>query len=131
MFGLFSCGRSDRTRTCGILLPKQTRYQLRHTPIGEVLNSFLSCQEENDSGEDRGGNDGKESGLIKNRRHDDTEDYAYGEAEDAEELFLSENSGEQCERTAQSADACAADDRADEINEKLKLIHGYFLRVER
>ena len=27
-----SFGRSDRTRTCGILLPKQTRYQLRHTP---------------------------------------------------------------------------------------------------
>ena len=28
----FLFGRSDRTRTCGILLPKQTRYQLRHTP---------------------------------------------------------------------------------------------------
>ena len=24
-------GRSDRTRTCSILLPKQARYQLRHT----------------------------------------------------------------------------------------------------
>ena len=33
MFGLFSCGRSDRTRTCSILLPKQARYQLRHTSI--------------------------------------------------------------------------------------------------
>lgn len=26
-------GRSDRIRTCGILLPKQARYQLRYTPI--------------------------------------------------------------------------------------------------
>ena len=30
-------GRSDRTRTCGILLPKQTRYQLRHTPNLYIL----------------------------------------------------------------------------------------------
>ena len=30
-------GRSDRIRTCGILLPKQARYQLRYTPI------FLFC----------------------------------------------------------------------------------------
>ena len=27
--------RSDRIRTCGILLPKQARYQLRYTPIYE------------------------------------------------------------------------------------------------
>ena len=33
MFGLFSCGRSDRTRTCSIVLPKHARYQLRHTSI--------------------------------------------------------------------------------------------------
>ena len=26
-------GRGDKTRTCGILLPKQARYQLRHTSI--------------------------------------------------------------------------------------------------
>ena len=26
-------GRSDRTRTCSILLPKQARYQLRHTSL--------------------------------------------------------------------------------------------------
>ena len=26
-------GPSDRIRTCGILLPKQARYQLRYTPI--------------------------------------------------------------------------------------------------
>ena len=26
-------GRSDGTRTHGILLPKQARYQLRYTPI--------------------------------------------------------------------------------------------------
>ena len=32
----FLFGRSDRTRTCGILLPKQTRYQLRHTPKYEI-----------------------------------------------------------------------------------------------
>ena len=33
VFGLFVCGRSDRIRTCGILLPKQARYQLRYTPL--------------------------------------------------------------------------------------------------
>ena len=33
-------GRSDRTRTCGILLPKQTRYQLRHTPKYEKCQDF-------------------------------------------------------------------------------------------
>ena len=27
------CGRSDRTRTCSIVLPKHARYQLRHTSI--------------------------------------------------------------------------------------------------
>ena len=27
-----SADRSDRIRTCGILLPKQARYQLRYTP---------------------------------------------------------------------------------------------------
>ena len=32
-FGFFLFGRSDRIRTCGILLPKQARYQLRYTPI--------------------------------------------------------------------------------------------------
>lgn len=26
-------GRGDRTRTCGVLLPKQARYQLRHTSL--------------------------------------------------------------------------------------------------
>ena len=30
-------GPSDRIRTCGILLPKQARYQLRYTRIQEVL----------------------------------------------------------------------------------------------
>ena len=35
----FQCGRSEGTRTPGILLPKQARYQLRYTPI---LNIFLS-----------------------------------------------------------------------------------------
>ena len=34
---LFPFGRSDRTRTCSILLPKQARYQLRHTSI------FCNC----------------------------------------------------------------------------------------
>ena len=29
---LYLGGRSDRSRTCGILLPKQARYQLRYTP---------------------------------------------------------------------------------------------------
>ena len=33
MFGLFSCGRSDRVRTCGLMVPNHPRYQLRHTPI--------------------------------------------------------------------------------------------------
>ena len=28
-----SYGRSDRIRTCGILLPKQARYHLRYTSI--------------------------------------------------------------------------------------------------
>ena len=32
-------GRSDRIRTCGILLPKQARYQLRYTPL--LSNSLL------------------------------------------------------------------------------------------
>jgi hypothetical protein len=32
MSGLRADGRSDRIRTCGILLPKQARYQLRYTP---------------------------------------------------------------------------------------------------
>ena len=30
-------GPSDRIRTCGILLPKQARYQLRYTRIREIL----------------------------------------------------------------------------------------------
>ena len=30
-------GPSDRIRTCGILLPKQARYQLRYTRITDVL----------------------------------------------------------------------------------------------
>ena len=30
-------GPSDRIRTCGILLPKQARYQLRYTRIRETL----------------------------------------------------------------------------------------------
>ena len=30
---LFFCGRSAGTRTLGLLLPKQARYQLRNTPI--------------------------------------------------------------------------------------------------
>ena len=31
-FGLFLSGRSGETRTRGLLLPKQARYQLRNTP---------------------------------------------------------------------------------------------------
>ena len=31
------CGPSDKIRTCGILLPKQARYQLRYTRIQFVL----------------------------------------------------------------------------------------------
>ena len=34
-------GRSDRIRTCGILLPKQARYQLRYTRIS-VFDCFLA-----------------------------------------------------------------------------------------
>ncbi len=30
--------RSDRIRTCGILLPKQARYQLRYTPNSYYKN---------------------------------------------------------------------------------------------
>ena len=30
---LIGIGRSDRIRTCGILVPNQARYQLRYTPI--------------------------------------------------------------------------------------------------
>ena len=30
LFGYY--GRSDRNRTCGILVPNQARYQLRYTP---------------------------------------------------------------------------------------------------
>ncbi len=33
----FFVGPSDRIRTCGILLPKQARYQLRYTRITDVL----------------------------------------------------------------------------------------------
>ena len=33
-------GRSDRIRTCGILLPKQARYQLRYTP--KIHNSIIT-----------------------------------------------------------------------------------------
>ena len=39
-------GPSDRIRTCGILLPKQARYQLRYTPIRYSLciaNPFLTA----------------------------------------------------------------------------------------
>ena len=32
----FFVGRGDRTRTCGILLPKQARYQLRYTSINNM-----------------------------------------------------------------------------------------------
>ena len=40
VFGLFVCGRSDRVRTCGIDVPNVARYQLRHTPMGEIFNFF-------------------------------------------------------------------------------------------
>ena len=43
MFGLFSCGRSDRIRTCGIDVPNVARYQLRHTPIYSIKNFYSSC----------------------------------------------------------------------------------------
>ena len=33
----FLFGPSDRIRTCGILLPKQARYQLRYTRIQGLL----------------------------------------------------------------------------------------------
>ena len=39
----FFCGRSDRTRTCSILLPKQARYQLRHTSIYEIVKKLEKC----------------------------------------------------------------------------------------
>ena len=42
MFGLFSCGRSDRIRTCGIDVPNVARYQLRHTPKCEKYSIFRS-----------------------------------------------------------------------------------------
>ena len=42
MFGLFSCGRSDRVRTCGIDVPNVARYQLRHTPMCEKYSIFRS-----------------------------------------------------------------------------------------
>ena len=34
------CGRSDRIRTCGILVPNQARYQLRYTPL-LLLTTYL------------------------------------------------------------------------------------------
>ena len=37
-FGFLSFGPSDRIRTCGILLPKQARYQLRYT---RLLSCFI------------------------------------------------------------------------------------------
>ena len=38
-------GRSDRTRTCSILLPKQARYQLRYTSKYEdfEFNETAAC----------------------------------------------------------------------------------------
>ena len=35
-----SYGRSDRIRTCGILLPKQARYHLRYTPMCSAVRSI-------------------------------------------------------------------------------------------
>ena len=35
-------GRSGRIRTDGIEVPNFARYQLRHTPIGENIQFFLS-----------------------------------------------------------------------------------------
>ena len=34
-------GPSDRIRTCGILLPKQARYQLRYTPIEFFFSALV------------------------------------------------------------------------------------------
>ena len=33
-------GRSDRIRTCGIEVPNFARYQLRHTPITNIIDNF-------------------------------------------------------------------------------------------
>ncbi len=38
MFGLFSCGRSDRIRTCGLLVPNQAHYQAVPHPDYLILN---------------------------------------------------------------------------------------------
>ena len=37
-------GRSDRTRTCSILLPKQARYQLRHTFATMALENGMDVK---------------------------------------------------------------------------------------
>ena len=42
MFGLFSCGRSDRIRTCGIDVPNVARYQLRHTPKFDFASFIIA-----------------------------------------------------------------------------------------
>jgi hypothetical protein len=38
-FGLFLSGRSGETRTRGLLLPKQARYQLRNTPASGGIST--------------------------------------------------------------------------------------------
>ncbi len=40
----YSYGRSEETRTPGILLPKQARYQLRYTPIIEILSMLRQAR---------------------------------------------------------------------------------------
>ena len=41
IWSLLRRGPSDRIRTCGILLPKQARYQLRYTPFSfSILPRF-------------------------------------------------------------------------------------------
>ena len=34
---LMACGRDDRARTCDLMLPKHVRYQLRHSPMADVV----------------------------------------------------------------------------------------------
>ena len=38
-------GPSDRIRTCGILLPKQARYQLRYTRLFSLFIRLVVCSQ--------------------------------------------------------------------------------------
>ena len=40
VFGLFVCGRSDRIRTCGLLVPNQAHYQAVPHPDGDFFIIF-------------------------------------------------------------------------------------------